>query len=238
MWSYTFCFLRITRKFLCVAPLWTVFIHYENMPVISESICFSVCTSSPQAPAAVRFDLLLDFKDSPVPEQQVYVSKGWGTQSRRDSQVVHALKLSEHWNSLKQWLGVGEWGGGGREKKRRHEWVTVTQNSAETRNVCTDNLCKLHVSHSYCSAACCKTCCYYMLYWHVYYFPKRKSLLWPAFWSCWVLYSSPGHFKNTSWKNIYKSDTWQKKRSILLYSAKPRLYCIKFYCPHFNYTIT
>lgn len=159
----------------------------------------------------MRSDLLLDFKDhSLTPEQQVQVPKGQGTQSRggKTGKVFNRLKKFMHGYS--QWLEKRR----GKKKKLSKKKVWMSYSGPELcRNASTDNLCNVCVSHSHCSAALCKTCCYYMLYWHVYYFPTRKSLLWPASWSCWVLYSSPGHFKNTNWKIVYKSDTWQEKKA-------------------------
>lgn len=159
-----------------------------------------------------KVDLLLDFKDdhSLIPEQQVYLFQGWGTQSKGNNSQVKFLKgwRSSCIETLSDW-----------KKERGGEQAQTSYCSPElSRNVCTDNLCNICVSHSYCSAPCCKTCCYYMLYWHVYYFPTRKSLLWPPSRSCWVLCSSPGHFKNTSWKIAYKSGTRQKKKYSALLS--------------------
>jgi len=186
--------------------------------VLSEStdlsLCTGVCTPPTQAPATVRSDSLLDFKDahSLIPEQQVYVFKGWGLQPRGDSHV----KFVKGWRSSCTET-LSDWKKRRKEKKKKQARMSPC-NPELRKNLYKGNLCNVCVSHSNCSAPRCKACCYYMLYWHVYYFWIRKSLLWPASWSCWVLYSSPGHFKSTSWKTVYNSDTRQKKKYSELFS--------------------
>lgn len=78
-----------------------------------------------------KVDLLLDFKDdhSLIPEQQVYLFQGWGTQSKGNNSQVKFLKgwRSSCIETLSDWKK--ERGGGGGNK---HRQVTVAQNSAET----------------------------------------------------------------------------------------------------------